>query len=319
MTELAPSAKRVKIPATWRRVPLGDVCRIIAPHVNPTLPEFRDLPHVNGENIESSTGELHGVQSAADDCMTSTKYLFSPGDVLYSKLRPYLRKVVLVDFMGLCSADMYPIQVDCAAVDPEFLKWLLLADEFSAYADGESRRARMPKLNRQQLLSWEAPLPPLPEQKRITAALRKQLAAATRLRAAAAVQVAATDRLVESGLREAFRGIIPLAIGSIRDTAPADWTWHLLSDLARLESGHTPSRSHPEWWGGTIPWLALPDIRELDCRLAQKTAETTNELGRVQAVDATMLASLSAGVWYSRVLRGRVFSRAAATSRSTWS
>lgn len=44
-----------------------------------------------------------------------------------------------------------------------------------------------------------------------------------------------------------------------------------------------------------------------------------DEWGRVQAVDATMLASLSAGVWYSRVLRGRVFSRAAATSRSTWS
>ena len=60
--------------------------------------------------------------------MTSTKYLFSPGDVLYSKLRPYLRKVALVDFRGLCSADMYPIEADHEVLDPTFLKFLLLSD-----------------------------------------------------------------------------------------------------------------------------------------------------------------------------------------------
>ncbi|MGD1039153.1 MAG: restriction endonuclease subunit S [Roseiarcus sp.] len=49
--------------------------------------------------------------------------------------------------------------------------------------------------------------------------------------------------------------------------------------MARLESGHTPSRRVPEWWGGDIPWLALPDIRELDGRVATKTLETTNALG----------------------------------------
>ena len=145
------SASRSGTPATWRRVPLGDVCRVVAPTVDPTLPEFRDLPHVSGENIQRATGQLLDVKSAAEDGMTSTKYLFSPGDVLFSKLRPYLRKVVLVDVEGLCSADIYPVQVDRTAVDPEFLKLLLLADEFSMFADSESRRARMPKLNRQQL------------------------------------------------------------------------------------------------------------------------------------------------------------------------
>ncbi len=94
--------------------------------------------------------------------MTSTKYLFSPGDVLYSKLRPYLRKVALVDFRGLCSADMYPIEADHDVLDPTFLKFLLLSDFFSAYANDESRRARMPKLNRQQLLSWETRDSPAP-------------------------------------------------------------------------------------------------------------------------------------------------------------
>ena len=49
--------------------------------------------------------------------------------------------------------------------------------------------------------------------------------------------------------------------------------------MARLESGHTPSRRRPEWWGGDVPWIALPDIRALDGKLAFETTEYTNQLG----------------------------------------
>jgi type I restriction enzyme S subunit len=52
-----------------------------------------------------------------------------------------------------------------------------------------------------------------------------------------------------------------------------------LTDLARLESGHTPSRSRPDWWGGDIPWIALPDIRALDGKVAMTTVENTNADG----------------------------------------
>lgn len=89
---------RDSFPADWRMVKLGEVCDVVSGQVNPTLPEYRDLPHVNGKNIESGTGRLRHVNTAAEDGMTSGKYLFSDGDVLYSKLRPYLRKVALVDF-----------------------------------------------------------------------------------------------------------------------------------------------------------------------------------------------------------------------------
>ncbi len=57
------------------------------------------------------------------------------------------------------------------------------------------------------------------------------------------------------------------------------WAWHPLPSLARLESGHTPSRRHPEWWGGAVPWLALPDIRKLHGKIAHDTGEHTNDLG----------------------------------------
>jgi restriction endonuclease S subunit len=59
----------------------------------------------------------------------------------------------------------------------------------------------------------------------------------------------------------------------------AGWQWHLLTDLARLATGHTPSRRCPEYWNGDIPWLQLPDIRALDGRVATNTLERTNQLG----------------------------------------
>lgn len=72
---------------------------------------------------------------------------------------------------------------------------------------------------------------------------------------------------------------VPLSDGRDNSTPPLGWHWHRLLDLARLKTGHTPSRNHPEWWKGDIPWIALPDIRRLDCREAQVTLEYTNPDG----------------------------------------
>lgn len=71
----------------------------------------------------------------------------------------------------------------------------------------------------------------------------------------------------------------PVSIGPSSALAPKGWRWTSLCDLATLESGHTPSRKKPEWWGGNIPWLALPDIRELDGKVALATKEQTNAFG----------------------------------------
>jgi type I restriction enzyme S subunit len=62
-------------------------------------------------------------------------------------------------------------------------------------------------------------------------------------------------------------------------SAPAGWKWFLLTAIARQESGHTPSRRHPEWWGGDVSWLALPDVRGLDGAVAYDTLETINQGG----------------------------------------
>lgn len=190
----------------WPKRPLGDMCEIVARQVDPKVAEYGRLPHVNGENIESGTCRLLTVQTAAEDGMISGKYVFETGDVLYSKLRPYLRKVTVADFRGLCSADMYPIRVNRSLLNPLFCAWMLLSDEFTSYADEESRRARMPKLNREQLFTWTAPVPPLAEQERIAAILNDQMASAERARKAIQEELDAINKLPAALLRRAFAG-----------------------------------------------------------------------------------------------------------------
>lgn len=190
----------------WRPVRLGQVCEIIARQVDPKLPEYSSLPHVNGENIESGTCRLTRVRSAAEDGMTSGKYLFEAGDVLYSKLRPYLRKVALVDFRGLCSADMYPLRPNNTWLDSDYMAWMLVSDGFTRYATQESQRARMPKINREELFAWTFSLPPLPTQRALAARLRTEVAEATELCRALETKLATLDRLPAALLRQVFGG-----------------------------------------------------------------------------------------------------------------
>jgi type I restriction enzyme S subunit len=72
---------------------------------------------------------------------------------------------------------------------------------------------------------------------------------------------------------------LPIAIPPDLPPVPAGWRWAKLSSIARLESGHTPSRSRPEWWDGDISWVSLTEIRALDGTWVESTRIRTNEAG----------------------------------------
>jgi restriction endonuclease S subunit len=122
--------------------------------------------------------------------------------------------------------------------------------------------ATVPGLSIHHLANLVVPAPPLADQHRIAAELDEQLGAIDEARVAAERRVAAAEALEAALLREYFHGLTPVRIGLPKEVAPAAWKWTRLLELADLESGHTPSRKHPEWWGGDIPWIALPDIEE---------------------------------------------------------
>jgi type I restriction enzyme, S subunit len=78
---------------------------------------------------------------------------------------------------------------------------------------------------------------------------------------------------------EVIPGRAAISVNDPGTEVPEGWTRVRLTDVARLESGHTPSRKHPEWWGGDIPWVSLPDAREHHGRVINDTTQKTNELG----------------------------------------
>jgi type I restriction enzyme S subunit len=148
-------------PKGWRRTPLGEVTAIDAPMVDPRQPEFADLPHIGPDRIEEGTGQLLPAKTAREEGLISGKYLFDSRHVLYSKIRPYLRKVALAAGRGLCSADMYPVTPIPGCLTREFLWALLLSTAFTNYTTEHSGRANIPKLNREQFAAYPCAVPPI--------------------------------------------------------------------------------------------------------------------------------------------------------------
>ncbi|WP_162243090.1 restriction endonuclease subunit S, partial [Deinococcus sp. Leaf326] len=142
-----------EIPNNWQWAPFGLAANIESNLVDP-LP-FGDMPHIAPNHIESLTGRLLSYSTIAEDGVSSGKHVFYPGQLLYSKIRPYLRKAVVVNFSGLCSADMYPISGKESSVI--FLKYWLLSDDFNSMAAMSQDRTVLPKINQITLNSIPIP------------------------------------------------------------------------------------------------------------------------------------------------------------------
>lgn len=100
----------------------------------------------------------------------------------------------------------------------------------------------------------------------------------------------------------------PSVLVSLEGTnAPKGWVWSRLTDVARLATGHTPSRRVPEYWNGDIPWISLTDIRALDGTVAQNTSQLVTELGienssSVKLPKGTVCFSRTASVGFVTVM-----------------
>lgn len=135
-------------------VKLGEVVTMDSKLVDPTLPEYQNMPHIGPDSIVSGRDEIRGWRTIAEDQVKSGKYTFKKGDILYSKIRPNLNKVAIAPFDGLCSADMYPLQITSSHIDAKYIQMVLSSKEFLKYADSLSNRANIPKINKNQLFSF---------------------------------------------------------------------------------------------------------------------------------------------------------------------
>ena len=165
---------------------------------------FPDFPHIAPDNIEKKTGVLLEYNTVSEDGVTSGKHRFYPGQILYSKIRPYLSKVVVVDFDGLCSADMYPIE---AKGNTKCLWYYMLSEEFLEQASTAGSRSVLPKINQKELSALTVVLPTLSdEQTEIVRILDDLFAKEQQAKETAEAVLEQIDLMKKSILARAFRG-----------------------------------------------------------------------------------------------------------------
>ena len=114
------------IPTHWAVRKFSREVAIAEGQVDPEKEPYASMLLIGPEHVESGTGRLLQRATAADQAAESGKYLSSKGDLIYSKIRPALRKLVIAPEDCLCSADMYPLR-GRSRVDNRFLAWFLLS------------------------------------------------------------------------------------------------------------------------------------------------------------------------------------------------
>ena len=146
---------------------LGDVVTLSVDAADPATLDASSFYYVGLENIEPVTGDAMSVEKISQDTIRSRSRVFRRGDVLYGRLRPYLRKALLVDekySWGLCSTELLVLRPNASFICGVFLRELLVSKHLTNVICRLQSGAALPRVSADDLLSLEVPIPPLQEQ-----------------------------------------------------------------------------------------------------------------------------------------------------------
>ena len=151
----------------WETKRLGDIASIRNQKVLPANVNA-DTPCVELDHIGSGNGQL--LKSSTAEYSTASKYRFFAGDVLFGRLRSYLRKFWLADRDGICTTEIWPLMVDTEQVDSEFLHAIVQSDQFFSMAS-ISYGTHMPRTDWGVMRNFTVMLPQVQEQRAIAEVL----------------------------------------------------------------------------------------------------------------------------------------------------
>lgn len=236
------------------------------------------------EDIESGTGNL--LQKKKGASVQSNKNRFKKGDVLYSKLRPYLNKVIVADEDGYCTTEIVPItpSVAQAPLDALYLKIYLMSPYFVGYANRCSYGVKMPRLGTKDAKKALFPVPPIKEQYRIVQRLNELILEIDKAESAYnELAGPLSDRLRQLLLERAIQGkLVPQLesepaveqIGKLIDTKPfsipSKWKWAQLKNVTtKITDGthHSPPSANK----GDFLYITAKNIKSTGVDLTNVT------------------------------------------------
>lgn len=248
------------IPTDWSALPLGAIASVRKDRGVAK----QGVRCVELEHVEPETGRLLGWDSSG--VQASIKTTFKRGDVLFGKLRPYLRKYAIAPFDGICSTEILAIHDRDGQSDNRFLFHLIQGDGVFATVKALSYGTKMPRVSWTDLSDIVLGIPPLPEQQEIATIL----SAADDKLAVIARQIEATQALKRGLMHTLFsRGVGTLDTGGrwvphaeFKDTElgeiPAGWEVVPQGSVATFFNGRAYKLT--EWEETGTPVIRLQNL-----------------------------------------------------------
>ena len=137
--------------------------------------------YVSTENMQQ---DFAGIKDAISLPSSGTAVEFQVGDILISNIRPYLKKIWLSDRNGGCSTDVLALRTKNEKVDSSFLYCCLANDDFVSYVMSGAKGVKMPRGDKQHILSYNLGVPSVQEQRRIAelvSLLEKRISAQSKI------------------------------------------------------------------------------------------------------------------------------------------
>ena len=170
-----PANPPFPIPENWAWTTLGTVCDYGKCETVDASTVKDSTWSLDLEDIEKGTGRLLARVRAGERSAAGARHSFRAGDLLYSKLRTYLNKVLVADEDGICSSEILPLDFR-GQVLPEYARCVLMSPMFLDYAACCGYGVKMPRLGTADGRNGPFPLPPLAEQRRIVAKVDEMFA-----------------------------------------------------------------------------------------------------------------------------------------------
>lgn len=176
---------------------LGEVCKVSPSTKNI---ERQGAWLLNLDMVEQQTGRVIEYKYVGEDDLNGSIIQFDTENVLYSKLRPNLNKVVLPQKDGFSTSELLPLRPDARVLNRDYLAVFLRSDSFVTWAVSKTAGAKMPRLGTKDLMSAEIPVPTIEQQKKIAEKFKKL----EQLISLRKQQLAKLDELVKARFVEMF-------------------------------------------------------------------------------------------------------------------
>lgn len=163
------------IPENWKWVRLGNIStysqkkeKIVASDIT------KDMWLLDLEDIEKETGRIIQKSTIVNRKVNGDKVRFNKGQILYSKLRPYLKKVLVAPENGISTPEIVPFSM-YGKINPEYIVVVLTCPHVDFAINSVTYGVKMPRVGTETMCNLLVPLPPLDEQKRIVAKIEELL------------------------------------------------------------------------------------------------------------------------------------------------